>query len=137
MNARKMALQAILKINEQKAYANLTVNHILKSCDLSLNDRRLFTKLGYGTIENMIKIEYLLSDLIRKTPKPYLKYLLYMSIYQLEFTDIPSFAVVDEAVKIAKDKGRGASSFVNAVLREYLRREKKTLEKLPPNEYLS
>ncbi|MCK9536203.1 MAG: 16S rRNA (cytosine(967)-C(5))-methyltransferase RsmB [Bacilli bacterium] len=137
MNARKLAIEAINKIIEDKAYANLTVNYYLNKYHLSYNDRRLFTKLVYGTIENLIKIEYLLLSFIKKTTKSNLKYLLYMSVYQLDYTDIPAFAVVDEAVKIAKSEGRTAGAFVNAVLRNYIRSGKKDFTQLKPNEFLS
>ena len=136
-NVRKLALEALYKIMAEKAYANLTVNRYLNRYKLEANDRRLFTKLVYGTVENIIKLEYLLRPFVKKEPDARIKYLLYLSLYQIEYTDIPPFAAVDEAVKIAKEKNRFAASFVNAVLRNYLRGGKRDLSNLPKNEYLS
>jgi len=46
-----------------------------------------------------------------------------LGIYQLKFSDrLPDFAVVNEAVKIAKILKPDKSALVNAVLRNYLRR---------------
>jgi 16S rRNA (cytosine967-C5)-methyltransferase len=47
------------------------------------------------------------------------------ALYQLFFTDrIPAFAIVDEAVKIAKTLHPAASGLVNAILRNVIRRER-------------
>lgn len=101
-NVRKLALEALYKIMAEKAYANLTVNRYLNRYKLEANDRRLFTKLVYGTVENIIKLEYLLRPFVKKEPEARIKYLLYLSLYQIEYTDIPPFAAVDEAVKSPK-----------------------------------
>ena len=54
------------------------------------------------------------------------KNILRTGLYQLKFSDrLPDFAVVDEAVKIAKRVNAGAGGLVNAVLRSYLRNRDK------------
>jgi 16S rRNA (cytosine967-C5)-methyltransferase len=70
-----------------------------------------------------------------------IKNVLRVGIYQLKFSDrLPAFAVVDEAVKIAKIIHPEKSALVNAVLRNYLRRGDKilfpSLEKNPA-EYIA
>ena len=47
-----------------------------------------------------------------------------MSVFQLEFLDkVPEYAVIHEAVEIAKQKGhKGIASFVNGVLRNVVRK---------------
>jgi 16S rRNA (cytosine967-C5)-methyltransferase len=50
------------------------------------------------------------------------KNILRTGLYQLKFSDrLPAFAVVDEAVKIAKKTAPAAGGLINAVLRSYLR----------------
>jgi 16S rRNA (cytosine967-C5)-methyltransferase len=137
MNPRKLAYEAINKVMAEQAYANLTVNEYLSRHRLNDNDRRLFTRLVYGTVENYLKLEYLLKPFLKKKPDPFIHSLLCMSVYQIEYTGIPAFAAVDEAVKIAKEENRFAASFVNAVLRNYLRAGKRDLSALPENEWLS
>ena len=52
-----------------------------------------------------------------------IKNILRVGLYQLKFSDrLPAFAVVDEAVKIAKIIDPAKSGLVNAILRNYLRR---------------
>ena len=55
-----------------------------------------------------------------------IKNILRVGLYQLKFSDrLPDFAVVDEAVKIAKIINPDKSALVNAILRNYLRRGQK------------
>ena len=54
-----------------------------------------------------------------------------MSLYQLIYLDkIPEYAIINEAVKIAKKEGYQTSQFVNAVLRNFTRNERRSLEEL-------
>lgn len=138
MNIRKLALEAIEKILEKKAFSNIVVNEFLERFELSLEDKALFTKIVYGTIQNMLTIDYYLSPYIaNKKQKPWVKYLLYLSIFQLVYLDIPEYAVVNEAVDIANMKDRYIGSFVNAVLRNYLRNDIKSFDGLDEIETLS
>lgn len=52
-----------------------------------------------------------------------------MSLYQLIFLDkIPQYAIIDEAVKLAKKKNIYAGKFINAILRNYLRKGKRNID---------
>lgn len=137
MNIRQLALEAVINIMEKGAYANISVNFYLHKIRLEKADRRLFSRLVYGTVENLLKIKFLLAPFIKKSTKTKLKYLLYLSVYQLEFTELPPYAVVNEAVKIASGEGKYAASFINGVLRNYFRSAKPDPSRLEKNEYLS
>lgn len=53
------------------------------------------------------------------------KMILLMSLYQLIFLDkVPDYAVIDEAVRLAKKRDNFAGKFVNAILRNFLRNGK-------------
>ena len=122
MNVRKLALEAIEKITRKKAFCNIVVNEFLNKFELSEEDRRLFTNLVYGTIQNLITIDFYLEPYIRrKKPKSWVKNLLYISVYQIVYLDIPKYAIVNESVDIANIKDKAIGSFVNAVLRNFLR----------------
>src|SRR5699024_5731463 len=81
----------------------------------------LLTELVYGTIERKMTLDYYLKDYIKKQKKMdhWVKMLLRMSVYQFAYLNkIPPFAIIHEAVNIAKKKGhKGIASFVNGVLR--------------------
>lgn len=50
---------------------------------------------------------------------------------------IPEYAVINEAVNIAKKQGYQTSKFVNAVLRNFVRNERRSLEGLDELERIS
>ncbi len=83
------------------------------------------TKLVYGVLENDIKCEYILSQLIDKKPQRAVWIMLKLGVYALEnLTDVPAFAIVSECVEAVKAVGKGgASGFVNAVLKRVAGKE--------------
>ncbi len=125
-NARSVAVKALVKINLEKAYSNLTVNFLFKNSELSFVDKSLATALVYGVLDRRITLDYLLSKHI-KTPikkvSPITIEALRIALYQIMYMDkIPNSAAVDESVKIVKkSKESKNSGFVNAVLRNILR----------------
>ena len=78
------------------------------------------TRLVYGTLEENVKIDYILAQLIAKKPQKSVLVLLKIGTYALlNLTDVPKFAIVSECVEVAKSNGKGgASGFVNAVLKK-------------------
>jgi len=104
-------------------------------------DGRLLTHLVYGVLRMQGHLDWILAGLCRgdyDKMEENVKNILRSGLYQLEFSDrLPAFAVVDEAVKIAKRINPGAGGLVNAVLRSHLRNTNKTIfpsaEKTQPN----
>ncbi len=96
------------------------------------------TKLVYGVLENDVKIEYVVSELVQKKPQKSILILLKIGIYALEnLTEVPQFAIVSECVEAAKALGKsGASGFVNAVLKKVATKSY-TLPKEDDADYLS
>lgn len=128
MDARRLAIEAIEKIIDKKGYTHIVVNDYLGKFELSEEDKAFFTKLTYGTVENLLTIAYLLDPYIgSKKQKTWLKYLLYISVYQLLYLKTPDYAVINEAVNIANVKDRAVGGFVNAVLRNFIRNPKKEI----------
>lgn len=78
------------------------------------------TRLVYGTLEEDVKIDYILSQLIEKKPQKSVLTLLKIGTYALlNLSDVPKFAIVSECVEVAKSNGKGgASGFINAVLKK-------------------
>ena len=137
MNIRKLALQAIEKILYKGGYANIVVNEYLSKYEFDDNDRRLFTKLVLGTVERKITLAYYLEPFLKKKQKPLINCLLLMSVYQLVYLNIPEYTVVNESVSLANMTDRMIGSFVNAVLRNFLRNEVRTLDNLDEIQKLS
>lgn len=99
----------------------------------------LATKLTYGVLENDIRLEYILSQCVDKKPRLDVQILLKIGAYALgELTDIPDYAIVSECVEVSKKlkDARGASGFVNAVLKRIAAHGYTLPDKSDPN-YLS
>ena len=137
MNIRKLALQAIEKILYKGGYANIVINEYLNKYELTDEERRLFTKIVLGTVEKKITLAYYLEPFLKKKQKPLINSLLLMSVYQLIYLNIPEHAVVNESVKLANSTDRMVGSFVNAVLRNFLRNELRSLDGLDEVQKLS
>ena len=125
-NARKIAVDALLRVNSDEAYSNIVLNEILNKENPEIKDRALATALFYGVLDTKITLDYVIKKLTGKPVskiKPYTLENLRVGLYQLMFTDnIPASAAVNEAVKLVKkSKESFNSGFCNAVLREYLR----------------
>ncbi len=121
---RALALESLLRIEKTKSYANLSLDAALKQNPLEAADRRLFTALVYGVIERKLTLDHIVA---RVSSRPLdaldakVLMILRLGLYQLRFLDrIPPHAAVNESVSLAPRASRG---FVNACLREYLRKK--------------
>ena len=137
MNIRKLALQAIEKILYKNGYANIIINEYLNKYELTDDERRLFTKLVIGTVEKKLTLAYYLEPFLKKKQKTSIYSLLLMSVYQLVYLNIPDYTVVNESVNIANTLDKMVGSFVNAVLRNFLRNELRSFEGLEDVKLLS
>ncbi|HHU56379.1 MAG TPA: 16S rRNA (cytosine(967)-C(5))-methyltransferase RsmB [Acholeplasmataceae bacterium] len=137
MNPRKLALDAIGKILNKGGYSNIVINEYLNKYEFNEEDRKLFTKLVLGTVEKKLTLKYYLEPFLKKKQKSWVLNLLMMSIYQLIELNIPDYAVVNEAVEIARLKDHYVASFVNAVLRNFLRNDLRSFDNLNEIETLS
>jgi len=123
INSRKIALQIVVQVNEEGAYANLALDKALLAYpDLDRRDRGLITEIVYGSVKYRGRLDYLLNQYAQtKVNKMniWVRNILRTALYQMLFLDkIPVSAAVDEAVRLAKEKGpKGSDKFVNAVLR--------------------
>lgn len=107
-------------------YSNLEISAALDRYELKGADRGLYTRLVYGVIERLVTLDHIIGQLSSRPVSKIddgTKDLLRLGIYQLLWMDrIPDHAAVSETVAIAPKSSKG---FVNAVLREFIRREKK------------
>lgn len=121
--ARAIALDVLIKYQNEQSYLNITLNDYLQNSSLSREDKDLATRIVYGTVQNKLYLEYQLAPYIEnKKVKGRELMILLMSLYQLIFLDkVPDYAIIDEAVQLAKKRDSFAGKFVNAILRNYLR----------------
>ena len=113
--ARRVAFDALKRIDGDGAYANLVLGAMLDRTDLSGADRRFATDLVYGTTRMRRACDALVDRFVTSPPDPATRTLLRLGAYQLEFAGVPPHAAVGETVALAPKRVRG---FVNAVLRK-------------------
>ncbi|WP_144556682.1 16S rRNA (cytosine(967)-C(5))-methyltransferase RsmB [Bacillus pumilus] len=124
-NVREVALDALIKLEQNQAYSNLLLQSVMKDKDLADQDKPLLTELVYGTLQNKLALDYMLAPFVKKPQKvaPWVMQLLRMSLYQMVYLEkIPDRAAIHEAVELTKKRGhKGISSLVNGVLRSVQR----------------
>ena len=127
-NVRELATQILRQVEVQKAYADFLLDRALKTQSLKEPDRALLTELVYGTLRWRGTIDARLSPYLRRSlaeVDPVIRNLLRLAFYQFLFLDkIPDYAVVNEAVNLARSRGGAkVAGFTNAVLRNFLRQK--------------
>lgn len=121
--ARYEALHILMRVEQDRAFADIVLEHALEQARLDPRDAALCTEIVYGTLRWRRHLDWrLAAHLKRPLPKldPWVRALLRLTAYQLLFLDrVPRWAAVDEAVSLARLKARnpGPAEFVNAVLR--------------------
>ena len=123
---RKAVFAALKSFENNKGYSNLVINAFLKTAGIEGRDRSLFTNIFYGVIERKLTLEYFVSknsnmplEKIDKKTLLVLKIALFQIVY---LEKIPNSAAVNTAVEIAKEVSPKAVNFVNAVLRNAIRK---------------
>jgi len=116
--------------NEQRLAA-LAVQHVLGGATLPTalaavaeeRGQALVQELAYGTLRHWGRLDAIAKRLATKPiADPLLHILIAVALYQLDHTDAPAFAIVDQAVEAAIEVARPqAKPLVNAMLRRYLR----------------
>ncbi|MCR5609758.1 MAG: 16S rRNA (cytosine(967)-C(5))-methyltransferase RsmB, partial [Lachnospiraceae bacterium] len=146
VNTRLIVLECLLDILEKSDYSHVVLGNVLSNNQyLEKYERAFITRLCEGTVEEMIKLDYIIdsySTVKVKKMKPVIRNILRMGVYQILYMDnVPESAACNEAVKLALKKGfKNLKGFVNGVLRN-IARDKDNI-KLPDkekdyNKYLS
>lgn len=127
VNTRELALDILLSVTKHGTHSHTAIAGVLEKYQyLDKKDRAFLTRLAEGTLENLIRIDYIIGQ-FSKVPvskiKPVIHCILRTGIYQISFMDaVPDAAACNEAVRLAKKKGfHNLSGYVNGVLRSISR----------------
>lgn len=120
MTAREVAFEVLLSVIKDEAYSNVALSKGLKDADLSSQDAGLVAEIVYGTLNRYRLLQYKLNPHYQGRVKEWIKVLLAMSLYQIVYLDrVPTYAIVDEATKLATSRGGEFNGkVVNAILRK-------------------
>ena len=125
-NVRKQAVDILVRVELDKAYADILLDQALQTGGMSARDRSLLTEIVYGTLRWRGRIDLHLKQLTRRSfeeTDPFIKNLLRVTLYQISFLDrVPEYAALNEAVTLAKmHAGSRVSGFVNGIVRNFIR----------------
>ena len=125
MGARETALNALIACRKEGAWSNGVLKEYILRDRLDSRDAGLATRLCYGVLQNRMKLDFYLKQLLIGKVKdlhPVVHDILHLGLYQLtELDKVPDSAAVNESVTLAKKyckKQRFAPGLVNAVLRK-------------------
>lgn len=118
--SRELALDALRQWRTGDNFADGILARLLRSSDLTAPDRAFATELLYGTLRNLILLDFWIGRLRSGHLDHDARDLLRLGLYQLFCLKTPEHAAVYETVKLAGPKRR---SLVNAILRSAVRRQ--------------
>jgi 16S rRNA (cytosine967-C5)-methyltransferase len=96
--------------------------------ELTPQQRAIVQDLSYGTLRFYGQLAAMLAPLLHKPLKDErLRFLLLVALFQLQYGKSATHAVVDHAVRAARELSPAASGLVNAVLRNFLRQREALL----------
>ena len=128
MGARETALNVLIACRKEGAWSNGVLKEYLTRDRLDRREAALATRLCYGVLQNRLKLDFYLQQLLTgklKDLHPAVRDILHLGLYQIFETDkIPESAAVNESVALAKKycpRQKFAPGLVNAVLRTAIR----------------
>lgn len=146
VSTREIILDILLAVTRDGEYSHLALSGTLgKYQYLEKQERAFITKVTEGTLEQMIKIDYIInsfSNIRVSKMKPVIRCILRSAVYQICFLDgVPDSAACNEAVNLAGKRGfRNLKGFVNGVLRNIARKKEQIAypdERKQPQEAVS
>ena len=128
MGARETALNVLIACRKEGAWSNGVLKMYIQRDKLDRRDGALAARLCYGVLQNRMKLDFYLQQLLSgkiKSLHPAVRDILHLGLYQLyEMDKIPDSAVVNESVSLTKKycaKQKAAAGLVNGVLRSAVR----------------
>lgn len=146
VSTREIILDILLAVTRDGEYSHLALSGTLSKYQyLEKQERAFITKVTEGTLEQMIKIDYIInsfSNIRVSKMKPVIRCILRSAVYQICFLDgVPDSAACNEAVNLAGKRGfRNLKGFVNGVLRNIARKKEQIAypdERKQPQEAVS
>lgn len=141
-NARRTAVKLLRRVDECSSYSNIILDGHFAKSDMDAQSKKFCAALFYGTLERKLTLDKIIekysskpSDKLGADVRNILRTALYQLIYM---NGVPESAAVNEAVKLAsKCRNPAVKNYVNGLLRNFLRADKKLPEFTDPIERLS
>ncbi len=123
-NIQQLAATLVGQVLAGRNLNQLLDEALRRHAGFSPQERGALQDLCYGTLRFYGQLGKILDALLSKPLQDErLRHLLLVALYQLHYSKAASHAIVDHAVRAAKKINPAASGLVNAVLRNFLRRQ--------------
>ena len=121
-DARQLAFEALIEVEESGAYSNLLLPKLLSKSDLPKVDRAFAAELVYGSLRLKARHDLYISKASTRSLEDIdtkVLIALRLGVHQLKEMRVPSHAAINETVELAKRvAGKSTGGFVNALLRK-------------------
>ncbi len=114
-DARRIAIEVVVRIESEGAYANVLLPRMLAKTELETRDRGLVTELVYGSTRRKRALDHVVDRFLMSDPPPIARAALRVGAHQLIEMGTPPHAAVSTTVQATPKRFRG---LVNAVLRK-------------------
>ncbi len=122
LNGRQLAYLILKDVFEKDEYVSLCLDRHFRVSAIPLVEKRLCTRIVYTVFDNLIQLDYILSQYLENPEKldMSVKNVLRIGLCQIRYLEkIPDSAAVDESVNLIKwADGVRYAALVNAVLRK-------------------
>lgn len=130
MNIKARVISLIKEVENGK-FSNIALNEYFKENNLSKKERGFITELFYGVIRNKIFLDYEIDKRTTTIKKDWIRNILRISMYQINFMNSDDKGVIWEATELAKKKfSVPVGKFINGVLRSYQREWQEDVKEL-------
>ena len=114
-DVRRIAIDAVVRIESDGAYANVLLPKMLAEVDLDARDKGFVTELVYGSTRRKRALDHVVDRFLVQDPPPTARAALRLGAHQLIELGTPPHAAVSATVEATPKRFRG---LVNAVLRK-------------------
>ncbi|MYD06062.1 MAG: hypothetical protein F4098_05605 [Acidimicrobiaceae bacterium] len=114
-DVRRIAVDAVVRIETEGAYANVLLPKMLARADLDTRDKGFVTELVYGSTRRKRALDHVVDRFLVQDPPPAARAALRLGAHQLIEMGTPPHAAVSATVEATPKRFRG---LVNAVLRK-------------------
>lgn len=126
VGARQVALETLIAVDEDQAYANIELNKRLRAANLSPADAAFVTELVSGTLRMQLTYDAVICSVAQRSVDdidPLTRNILRMGAHQLLSLSTAHHAAIHESVELQRRLGKAsATGFVNAILRAISKR---------------
>lgn len=110
----------VTEVINKGAFVNLVIKNNINKIDI--DNRKIYTKIMYGVIENKKLIDYLLHPYVKNRRfKPLIKNTLRIGVYALSYLNLAPFYIVNSLVGAIKKQDYNASKAINYILRSFIK----------------